>query len=253
MAEVELLPWVHVRRCLAHKNLIDYIRTIPKDSLLALEVNPQRLERLMAGKRLVEKSAYKHYLRLTVSKSYRHVYDMELAWKELLHECRRRNIRIIPISTPDLDKMQTRAQRKGDVKIEVESYIKAEKNYLREIETTAQKSRGKIYVVTGLGHSPPLDSGLEQRRIKSRIQTEIFAEKEKIEQLIELTRKQRKAFEVGDAAKMNEMEGMLRATYNSMKKKRFLGKLGSNIALRHRMRKGRKMQRRAAAAKIKKR
>jgi len=135
--EVEIVPWIHSIFDKEYDSVIRYVQELPKNSSLGLEIPPPPVE--IAALKLP------------------HLY-------ELLFECKRRGIRIIPLEAKHLLKLENDARRE---KVMVDRVLTAFKRFRFR----------KLPIIIGGFHVLPVLQGLQNSGIKIRVNTEIFSEK----------------------------------------------------------------------------
>lgn len=173
--EVELIPWYHDFVSWYHGKVIDFIKSLPKNSVIAMELTPK--------------------MQFPEERNFIAVGSVE----EALHECRKRNLRILPIEVPAAKRRKVSPKNE---KGQLEWLRRREQKMIEQIRMHLQKFKGsKFYVVSGSGHAAALQKGLEEHGIKTRVNTDIFGEeKEKMEHSIEMEKKRRKLIDSGKPA-----------------------------------------------------
>jgi len=163
--EAELIPWGHQQDRLMHKQAVDYIATIPKNSVLAMEVNAKFLS-------AVESQLYEARPELnSLIATAPELYEVVLA-------CQKRNIRIAPIEPLTIRKSADLPGKSHEEKARIR-----EKREASFVEKTVQILRGrrikKVYVLTGADHTYFVMKGLRKQGVRVRVNTRIFGEKQK--------------------------------------------------------------------------
>lgn len=172
--DVEILPWAHDYALQEHKDLVDYVLSLPKGSTLALEISPGQIEIMQAIETLLQKrkitwkstnlearEVIKKYIFRNRFGLFKHsLTPGELALFELYHVAKKRDLKLVP-----LDTMVSRATK---------AHFSQEKSYSFREETFAklikqQKPNSKIFAVVGMMHADGLNRQLQEFEINSRI------------------------------------------------------------------------------------
>jgi len=196
---VELIPEHHDIKSLAHEDVINYVkRGIPKNSFLALEISPGWLKviRYAMNPKMHTGTAIDFY---PLSKSFKDNPFMQ-STIELLHECEKRNITIIPIETVVSVELARRSYGKKGIGTKLEADAKRSETMANQLASALYKFRGrKLYALTGAYHTEGIALRLRRMGINATIQTKIFKQREKkIKRFVKLTGKTRKAFQRND-------------------------------------------------------
>lgn len=200
-ANIELIPWEHYSQSLYHKKVIEYIKNkVPKNSYLALELPSQWLNKYES---LLEDEIEFSEI------SMRNIHGNALVAIDVLNECHKKNIKIIPIDSLierkifDNFVLKYNRQKSHNNPQEYsyddrhELYLHARDEYMAKtiIQTLIHNPKIKqLYVLTGLHHTGPLQKLLQDsnssRRLKVNINTNVF-HKEFLERYIPLITKQK--------------------------------------------------------------
>lgn len=179
--EVELIPWTHAIDHGIHGDAINYIKTIPKNSFIVVEATAKYIE-------FMNKLVYK-------APSEQFKLDWQgWAYVELVHECKKRNITVIPIES-----LVPRISREREIQgiMITKKDVKREKAFARNIQTLLKRFNvRKLYALTGAGHTPALKLELKRLKIKAKINTifvKSFKERTKMKLDFLETRLKRKA------------------------------------------------------------
>ncbi|MBI2530447.1 MAG: hypothetical protein HYW05_04875 [Candidatus Diapherotrites archaeon] len=170
-ADVELIPWVHNFDTSAHEDVVNYVRGLPKNSHLATEITPERL-------------SYYNRLLSVITGSVRKILPDVLAALEIMHECKKRNITIIPLETPVSREIIIKTYENKSSRYSTELANKfRDQTFARILETTLKKFKGqKLPVLLGLQHVAlgEILNELRKRGINARVNTTIFTYKKEI-------------------------------------------------------------------------
>jgi len=170
--EIELLPWNHDFKSAHHKDLINYLLTIPRGSTLAIEMSPGFIDffgmfnAMLRGQKVSPTSSNKEaralmaralrYNRFGLVKSS--MNDALWANFELYLAAQRRNLRLIP--------METTASRYKAINEGFVAYPFREQTFARII---AQQNTNKVYSVMGSDHVEEVQKYLKEKGIFSKI------------------------------------------------------------------------------------
>lgn len=203
--EVEIIPWAHSPYLLTHEDVVKYVKKLPKNSCLAMEIPPDNivlLERLKefiiatgdtkVADEFIERVWGKGLERLP-EYGRRRFLSQPWATLEIVHECWKKNITIIPIETPLTARQGQKAilgvigglgAPEGEVKMP-KGVFGRERGFVRQIQTTLRKFKGKkLPVLMGPAHSLTVKRELENSGINATINTQIFTKKRKMEKIV---------------------------------------------------------------------
>lgn len=208
-AEVEIIPWVHLLNLRAHKEVIEYIRSLPKNSKIGLEVSPKELGRVESFF-----SRWPGASGPAMPTFKPGVQGNKFAFFELVFECNARNIEIIPLEAPAPQAMWRR-ERFGP-KIEYASG-KREEAFARQIESRIKKFSGKLPVIVGCGHAVRVSKILENAGIKARVNTGLFSfsERKKVIDYMWFDYYYSKAVREKNYSELNSWKALMDKTFDS--------------------------------------
>jgi hypothetical protein len=217
--DVELIPWRHHVAQQMHADVLAYLKELPRNSSIGLEITPEALERANANTEAIKPG-------LLQPPSF-------FAMMELLAVCKSRNIRVVPLETQTLFKSHGRVQKKHSAyfstvqdKLDVakeQELINAEKarerGSVRRIREVLPKIKRKPFVVIiGAFHTQPIQEQLRSVGISSNVNTRFTTDKAILKKMMDKNKKFRAAIESGDAAdalkhmQANEVsKGMIRS------------------------------------------
>lgn len=206
---VEVIPWLHGAHLLCHEDIIRYIRDLPKNSSLAMEISPATqvlfldLFNILSGKRsqriydfITKKDKRVPFKKMTPKKVKRDMGVSGWAYLEVLHECRKKNIAVIPIETLV---SYAKSEVSGTAtKKEFAMSLFREKTFARQIKTTLMKFKGeRLLVLTGLGHSLSLQRELTKIGVRTTLNIEIFTQRELVTKALKIDEAKSKAIAAG--------------------------------------------------------
>ena len=216
--EVELIPWAHRISSTVHGELIDYIKKVPKNSIIALEISQKLLDKIPDFLDIEQ------------------LEDMALSLVELVLECKKRGIKILPLESIVSDAVGDRILRKRFVNkilrlTEEEDVIGVIKeNAFREINFARRISsiiknfpQSKLIVITGYGHTKSVQTELKKLGINSKINATYSKEKLALQRVTYYSMKLRQAFEANDETKMLELTKSLLLEMQKLQKERRTG------------------------------
>ena len=179
-AEVELIPWSHYIETESHRQVIEYIKKMPKNSVIALETTDLRLHYLA---KIIEKTKKERWP--TFYPAITNKNRSSGSFIDVLVEAQKRNISIKPIEALQyrlkyskllrLREEEHRAQLLSKKALDVEKALDKidflrEKHYANQIQTILKKfNRGELFVLTGGEHANSLQRELKKLGIKSNI------------------------------------------------------------------------------------
>ena len=197
---IELIPWIHNTHSPHHNTVLKYIRTIPKGSTLAFESFPSytrllnQMKDLMSGK---TPSKERGFAQRDGPLNTKTLDSFTLAMVEVLHECEKRGIEILPAQSnvAGIRSMGDAERRYGSVS---EMLLTTEKDSLRREKDSAkivanQARKKNIYFLIGAGHILSIQEELKALGVSSRVRLSIFGKKRNsILSLMTLNKKHRK-------------------------------------------------------------
>jgi hypothetical protein len=217
-------------------NLVRFIDTLPKNSILALEKTPKMLgTHEDALQRMPEMMGL---LNRGIGTDFN---DMELANLELLHACRRRNITVLPIigrrAAHDQKKVFRKiSARTGDfferIREMEEASADQEEQFAEKIANWLRRNRkkpGVLFVVTGIGHTPFLLDLLHGRGFNARVGIEAFSSPGSVKRSLDFYREHREAIRAGNKERILETAGMAERSIRSDIRRFWNPLMGKNI------------------------
>lgn len=184
---VEILPWLHYADKREHQDIIEYLKSLPKGSNLALEITPNMLriiEREIDRSKGIDipKETYMMRRFETKESSLSEYSESYVAWFELIMTCRSRGIEIIPIEPPIVDNMKGLGNLTASMWREQRFYEKI---------LDALHNINRLYVAVGLAHATSLEE-LLRKEVSVRINTDLFGERKlMVEDALRLEREYR--------------------------------------------------------------
>lgn len=182
MAEVEVVPWLHNIGVNAHESVIEFIRSLPRNSTLCMETTEKELMKITRHPRRA--------LDDIVNRRGKHMSN-PLAFFEVVHECMKRNIQIVPLESPILRAKALKAPKemsKDSILEGARISIGRDNAFARATKTQLSTFKGeKLPALVALGHAAGVDQELNNLGIKSRINTTIFSQdRGVVESIVEL-------------------------------------------------------------------
>ncbi|MFA5930996.1 MAG: hypothetical protein WC821_01655 [archaeon] len=165
--QVELVPWVHDLSFEAHAEVVDYIKQLPKNSVLCVEAN-QKDFGLPPTNALIE----------------------------IIHECGKLNIKLVPIESFPLITRHRKVSSNSHYgeTTHLDEYYSAkesklcsqrEKAFVRNIKSILYTlKKPKLVVLVGAGHIKGLVRELANEKISSKINLAPFKERDLIIKII---------------------------------------------------------------------
>ena len=227
-AQVELLPWVHDVRFQAHKDLVEYVKKLPKNSVIALEITYRTIIRISrAMDILAGKAPRSANLTKGEIKAVGDVFLSNAGWMfmELLQACRARNHKIVPIDLGFGGKRQPEFSEEYSVK-----HAKATRfadqhfadtistllsTFKQKLSTLKQK---KLFVVVGAAHVLNLQRELKSRQLHSFINDSMLEEKLLVRKFMRLDDAMDREFLAGNTAEARKIEEKLSRLQTLLKK-----------------------------------
>lgn len=181
-AEVEIIPWVPDFTARVHKELVRHVRRLPKNSAIGIEVTPEELSKMES---FFSRPKNEKYFLPTSSRF--------LASLELVFECKRRGLEVIPLETFSSRLAESRAEE-GTILIKREERRKPdaelvsgkmEAAFAGQIKARFKKPGSALPAVVSYNHAIGLSKILEKAGTKTRINTSIFLEGNRVRKLME--------------------------------------------------------------------
>ncbi|MCX6801252.1 MAG: hypothetical protein NTZ73_03620 [Candidatus Diapherotrites archaeon] len=234
-AKVEIIPWEHMLYYQQHEDVINFIRKNPNRciALIGIEAYPEghtyfqrvsdRFSTNFGKIGLTPEEAKK--IKKKGRPSMKKVAGDQWAMLELIHECKRQNARIFLLEPTAsgiiLEELRWAASKRNAFR---------EKNMAQQIRSVLYNLKGeKLLAICGAVHACPLKKRLAEIGIGSAINTEIFTEKNKIQELL---RKAEAAVNSGNPKEMDKvgrffskMKWKRRKQSSAQVKKRIIGEL----------------------------
>ncbi|MCR4335230.1 MAG: hypothetical protein NUV57_01700 [archaeon] len=152
---VELLPWIHHAGYPNHQDILEYIKKIPKNSVLALEIKPNYYDRLRHDYYYSPKGAH-------------------LALMQVIAECEKRNIEIVPLERAASRKYHP-DKINADPLLDFLGNFEADRKFAEAILQAGRiRKKPIIYALTGLAHSNGIAEHLKNNGVTAKVNTEIF-------------------------------------------------------------------------------
>ena len=156
MKSVEIIPWTHAPYVRAFEEVLEFIRTIPKNSTIGLEVSPVDLA--------------------NPEKIQTDNPNGKASLQETIMELETRNIKVIPLENHQL-LMIGRSKRNAILEERRKFGAKRDAIAVSKVENALKHVKGeKLILIVGLGHAPVLQSLLRQKGIETKIETSIFGD-----------------------------------------------------------------------------
>lgn len=224
-AVVEIIPWIHDPRYLQHADIIKYIRALPKNSGLSLEITPAvlaaagKVEALLIGRKpntrglgRDDKLLIKELSGALPMQVFDRLPISSLAVNEVINECRKRNISITPLETPVSSAKGGGGHRFGATPLEEKDargrYREAA--FARQIRARLWKFSGeKFPAIVGEFHVSGLKGALDKIGVASTVNTNIFTQRRVVEDKLKLLAKIRKAARAGRQDEVDRLERAL--------------------------------------------
>ncbi|MFH1391098.1 MAG: hypothetical protein ABIH20_02185 [Candidatus Diapherotrites archaeon] len=207
---VELIPWMHYFPTLAHEDVVKHVKRLPKNSTIAIEL-PQahaELVNLAISSFRGEKRGLDR-LSVGLDELRKVLPDDFWAVMEVLTQCKKRNIKVIPIESKALfDKVHSidieRPRNHPELKATIDVDVKREKFFVNEIIKLLNSSRKsgvvhtRLYVLSGAAHCSPMRRMLLERGYNAELNTSIFTKQSQIERGIRTDNLIRQACDTGE-------------------------------------------------------
>jgi len=205
---IELIPWQHNVMRLQHAECVEYIKNLPKNSVLALEINLEaysffsRVISILSGHTIKGDITQKERMEAMATAEIVHNFltspDEALPEKseylikelsaamEVINECRKRNINIEPIAAHLYVKSYSEALNEKDLAKLVYTDTLFENALAENLYSLSAKYSGKkIFALCGIAHVGEVYQILREKRISSKIQTFIFSNPGEIRRTID--------------------------------------------------------------------
>lgn len=148
---VNFVPWYHNYNSPWHMAVVEYIRTLPKNSAIAIEISATALENAgyttYALNRVSEPNYAKPEIKRQILDLIEKTQPDVLSTYEILQECKKRNITVIPIESRTYYLAAKRAKNAGQYNPQ------REKAFITQINTILEKSGIKdLTVIAGSNH-----------------------------------------------------------------------------------------------------
>jgi len=176
-AQVELLPWWHFIGYQAHRDLVEYVKKLPKNSVIALEAIYTDIIRLSRAMDILARKTPRS-ADLTKEEIIA-LFLSESCWAyiELLQACRARNHKIVPIDLGFGGRRTPKISEEYSVK-HAKAARFADQHFADTISTLLSTlKQKKLFVVVGAAHVLNLQRELKSRQLHSFINYSMLEEK----------------------------------------------------------------------------
>jgi len=192
--EVELIPWIHGIESLLHEDVITYVKSLPKNSVVALEGNEKFINEMTVNEfsNFSQKYFWGHF-----------------AFVELLNECKKRNISIIQLQTLAGELRDRKDSLKEKKRID---YFR-EKSFAHQIKSILKKfDKPTLYVIVGLSHIKQIQEELANLGIESSVQIQRLKYRSLRSKLLRMEKSLRSALKKNNIDKAMRIEDEIRHT-----------------------------------------
>ncbi|MBU2099700.1 hypothetical protein KKG83_01315 [Candidatus Micrarchaeota archaeon] len=199
--EVEIVPWAHSIEESHHVQVVNYIKHLPRNSFLALELTSKALSKYLSAlnsRKLLEQ--------LLQGKTFPRVpAPVNSAFLDVILECAKRDISLVPIESSVRYKLSRRLRRRRYM-TEFEK-LAVRDSAMSELSVTALKNKKikKLYLVTGTGHVAGIQYNLSKADVKCKIKTDIFSHKDSISEQIDIFMRGVNALNRGDKVALDRL------------------------------------------------
>lgn len=209
---VELIPWLHHYFVLPHREIVRFVGALPKGSVFAMELDRPILQfwhRIQAARGSETEKVFDGIM-ADVKAGYTSDFGAVAAALELLFECEKRSIRVMPLAAHVFSGKYSSESNSKEYKM------------AKELATEAKKMRrGKIIALAGLNHIDGIKAWLARSGVDSKANFKVFPWRtpkldllsfgsfywrRKISAAMRSERKVRKAERKGDVAKAERMK-----------------------------------------------
>ncbi|MFH0954724.1 MAG: hypothetical protein V1777_01320 [Candidatus Micrarchaeota archaeon] len=161
---IELVPWTHVAETQKHEDVIKYVESLPKGTIICLEVSQSRLEEL---NRIIS-SPQQHDWSNNEKKS-------TLAHIELIYVCEKNCLKIAPLGQRSALRKYQKIVRNKQVREHSNETDEYEFAMAQNAKKVSDSRPGKkIVIITGALHTIPLFINLRKLGAQPNIVTAIF-------------------------------------------------------------------------------
>lgn len=186
---LEIVPWIHGSNFAVHGEVLNYIGSLPKNSVLFLETDPKSLA--ITNKFMESQNKIAGGALLALENNLPGIaWNGFTAYLEILHIAKKKNIEIVPLES--LSSVGEGSVRK---------LFSRERDWLSVILGKIRRIRNRRTIILIGGGQTPYMKDLLNGYATVHIQTNIFSEREKIERLMQIEKEDRNAHLAGDMAK----------------------------------------------------
>lgn len=229
---VEILPWLHIPDSQFHSDLIKYVRTFPKGSIVFFESDQEGLETMTPEQVKALRKMDEKQLRPIYSKINRKAF----AFLEFFSLAASRGLKVIPLESRILFDRQSRLEARINSLLsagcQMSQIMDLEKQFsecctlrekwfsrtaaafLRELDLAKVK---KTYMIVGITHAEPVKAILQSSGYNIDINTSFARNTTALNNLIADYRKARKASRKGDTKAFIEASTNLEKAHNENK------------------------------------
>jgi len=179
--EVKLIPWVHHFGCQSHDAVIEFIKKLPKNSTIALEITFRELNfgynLLSKIQKVIAEPIGQQQLKTNIDNYFHNLKEEQIllvaSMIEVIQACAMRNIKIVPIDSRNYKNQYMRRYNRGTEETLSDNILR-EQHFANQIKTILKKyDKDKLFVITGSAHSISLKDILNHSGINTTLQKTI--------------------------------------------------------------------------------
>lgn len=188
--KINLIPWLHDVFHTTHDDLMEFIKGLSSDSVIALECTPKDLVALEVyldvalgnnpEKRFPETDPIQKEItrfKSNLVETFFNLAPSDFAILDLLLECRKRKIKVKPIDI-EYDAPERITDENYELMID-----RRNDAFCDNVTRIAKRTNGEVYVITGVGHTLALSTKFSIRNIQNRVRYDVYRNPQVMEEL----------------------------------------------------------------------
>ncbi len=181
LPEVEIIPWAHREDALAHVDTVRYIQSLPHHSVLLLETSPTELAD-------IRQFAYDVSQFQTVDAAISNLrrYAGKLAGVEIVHECRKNQIQVVPLRFSVAHRFSVKEPVNTSERVASVTRVNNTSFANQLARTLRHTNAEKVYALIGVMHVTALKNAADKMGAHTTVQFDHFSEKYDMEQFVEI-------------------------------------------------------------------
>ncbi len=216
-AKIVLVPWSHDISIRDQAKVVKFLRRIPKNSFIALEITPRRLGDYIRKMGKTRKAS---------PPIHPSIHPFDAAWLEVILECEKRNVKIVPLESEASIRLMSKYRGSAIPPYhslgEIRHSMRREQTMAENIVAALPRKRIKrLFVLTGTYHTEGVAFELRRMSYSPRIVTGIFGNPARLKEYFKIVRASKNAIRAGNEEKAIEMDNGLGKFGNFPSRKAF--------------------------------